>query len=286
MMTASRSKAHRHLISQDITITNCVLSSHCNALKFGTESTGGFRNVTINNVVIKPSSQTTTIYGKPAGNGGLAMELVDGGIMENISISNLVIDGPQVPIFVKLGNRARKYNATAPVPPIGSIKNIKLSHIIAVNADEIGCSISGIPGKSIEDISLDDITIQSKGTGSKADAERKIEEMENAYPEGTMFGKLSSYGLFIRHVNGIRLSNITLKYDSTDLRPGLALVDVQRFFLNNIDVQHTGSSAALVTVEKSTDGYIGAVPFVVAKQPVTIDASSKNIINSMAPKNK
>ncbi|MES2374035.1 MAG: glycosyl hydrolase family 28 protein [Bacteroidota bacterium] len=279
-------KSTSPLISQDITITNCVLSSHCNALKFGTESTGGFRNITVSNIVIKPSSQTTTIYGKPAGNGGLAMELVDGGIMENISISNLVIDGPQVPIFVKLGNRARKYNATAAVPPIGSIKNIKLSHILAVNADDIGCSISGIPGKSIEDISLDDVTIQSKGMGTKADAEKKIEEMENAYPEGTMFGKLSSYGLFVRHVNGIRLSNITLKYDSTDRRPGLALVDVHRFSLNNIDIQHTKSTSALITVEKSTDGYIGVLPFVVAKQVVTIDASSKNIINTIVPKSK
>jgi polygalacturonase len=279
-------KSTSPLVSQDITITNCVLSSHCNALKFGTESTGGFRNVTVSNVVIKPSSQTTTIYGKPAGNGGLAMELVDGGIMENISISNLVIDGPQVPIFVKLGNRARKHNATAATPPIGSIKNIKLSHIFAVNADETGCSISGLPGNPVEDISLDDITIQSKGAGTKADAERKIEEMENAYPEGTMFGKLSSYGLFVRHVKGIRLSNITLKYDSTDLRPGLALVDVQRFSLNNIDVQHTGASSSLITVERSAYGFIGAVPFVVAKRAVAVDAASKNITNQAIQKNK
>ena len=41
-------------IAENITITNCILSSHCNALKFGTESTGGFRNITID-----------LIYGSP-----------------------------------------------------------------------------------------------------------------------------------------------------------------------------------------------------------------------------
>lgn len=269
-------KSTSPLVSENITITNCVLSSHCNALKFGTESTGGFRNVTVSNCVIKPSAQTTTIYGKPAGNGGLAMELVDGGIMENITISNLVIDGPQVPLFVKLGNRARKHNASAPTPPVGSIKNIRLSHILAVNADDIGCSISGIPGKSIEDIALDDVTIHSKGGGSTVDAERKIDEMENAYPEGTMFGKLSSYGLFVRHVNGIRLSNITLKYGSTDLRAGLSLVDVDRFSLQSIDVQHSAASKALITIEGSKNGFIGTIPFSQLKQPVLVDAASKN----------
>lgn len=268
-------KSTSPLISEHITITNCVLSSHCNALKFGTESTGGFRNVTVSNIVIKPSSQTTTIYGKPAGNGGLAMELVDGGIMENITISNLVIDGPQVPVFVKLGNRARKHNAAAVEPPIGSVKHIRISHILAMNADTIGCSISGIPSKPIEDIALDDITIHSKGGGTKAEADRKIEEMENAYPEGTMFGKLPSYGLFVRHVSGLRLSNIHLQYDAADLRPGLSLVDVNKFILQDLDIEHGVSSKALVTIEQSQNGFVHPIPFSQIKQPVLVDAVSK-----------
>lgn len=270
-------KSTSPLISQDITITNCVLSSHCNALKFGTESTGGFRNITVSNCVIKPSKQTTTIYGKPAGNGGLALEVVDGGIMENISISNLVIDGPQVPIFVKLGNRARKHNATTATPPIGIAKNIRLSHILAVNADSIGCSISGIPSKSIEDISLDDITIHSKGGGTKADAERKVDEAENAYPEGTMFGKLPAYGLYVRHVNGIRINNLSVKYDAEDFRPGLQLDDVNGFIISNAGIQQASTALPAIVIEKSAKGSLNILPFADPKQYIRKDQLSKDI---------
>jgi hypothetical protein len=277
-------KSTSPLISQDITITNCVLSSHCNALKFGTESTGGFRNITVSNCVIKPSRQTTTIYGKPAGNGGLALEVVDGGIMENISISNIVIDGPQVPLFVKLGNRGRKYNATAPTPAISRARNIRLSHILAINADSIGCSISGLPSNAIEDIALDDITIHSKGMGTKADAERKIEELENAYPEGTMFGKLPSYGLFVRHVNGIRISNLSLRYDTEDLRSGLKLDDVHGFSISNTDIQQASTSIPAIVIERSSKGTLNIVPMGDIKQYIRKDAASKEIFINSAGK--
>ncbi len=96
-------KSTSKLISEYITITNCILSSHCSALKFGTESTGGYRNIVISNCVIKPSAQVSTIYGRPAGISGIALEVVDGGTMENISISNMVIEGPEVPLFIRLG---------------------------------------------------------------------------------------------------------------------------------------------------------------------------------------
>lgn len=278
-------KSTSPLLSQDITITNCVLSSHCNALKFGTESTGGFKNITVSNCVIKPSRQTTTIYGKPAGNGGLAMEVVDGGIMENITITNLVIDGPQVPIFVKLGNRARKYHALAAQPPVGAIRNIRLSHILAVNADSTGCSISGIPSHPVEGIFLDDITIHSKGGGTLADAAAKIDELETAYPEGTMFGKLPSYGFFIRHVKGIRVSNLSLRYGEPDLRPGLSLHDVHDFTISNPDIQHEQGSASVISVISSSNGYITPVPFIKAKQFIQQDTSSGNIISSPINKN-
>ncbi|MFC2116918.1 glycoside hydrolase family 28 protein, partial [Bacteroidota bacterium] len=96
-------------ISENIVVTNCIISSHCNAIKCGTESSGGFRNITISNCIIRPSSSPTKIYGEFNGDGGIALEMVDGGIMENVSISNIVIEGPQVPLFIRLGNRGREY---------------------------------------------------------------------------------------------------------------------------------------------------------------------------------
>ncbi len=280
-------KSTSPLLSEHITITNCVLSSHCNALKFGTESTGGFRNITVSNCVIKPSRQTATIYGKPAGNGGLALEMVDGGIMENITINNLVIDGPQVPIFVRLGNRARKYTTTATDPQVGKMRNIQISNILATGADETGCSITGLINAPVEDISLHDIVIETKGGGTAVDKLRKIEEMEALYPEGTMFGKLPAYGLFIRHVKGIQLSNVTVRYQTDDERPGIAINDVHQFTFSGLNILSSAKTEAAVTIAASSNGNIyNHAQYYPVKTFVQKDAASVNIGILDKPKSK
>jgi polygalacturonase len=240
-------------IAEHITISNCVLSSHCNALKFGTESTGGFRNITITNCVIKPSRQTTTIYGKPAGNSGLSMELVDGGIMENVSVNNLVIEGPQVPLFVRLGNRARKFTENAAAPAVGSMRNIRISNIIAKGGDETGCSFSGLAGAPVENLFLHDIYVESTGGGKGSNILRKVEEMETEYPEATMFGQLPAYGFYIRHAKGVSLSNITLAYKTTDTRPGIAVIDTKGFSYAGLNIQSEEKTEKIVYEQVAFD---------------------------------
>ena len=249
-------KSTSPLVSEHITITNCVLSSHCSAIKFGTESVGGFRNITISNCVIKPSAQEKTIYGKPAGIGGLAMEMVDGGIMEHISVTNLVIDGPEVPLFVRLGNRARKHIATAPNPPLGKMRNINISDIVATNAGITGCSVSGVGNAYVENVSLRNIRVEFAGGGVAADVSRKIEELEDQYPEGTMFGKLPSYGFFIRHVKGLNMSGISLSTKATEQRPAFFISDTESFSILDIDAKP--ATPTLVVVEKSKKGLLAA----------------------------
>ncbi len=128
-------------INENITVTNCVLSSHVNAIKLGTEAIGGFKNITISNVVIKPSEKVETIYGTSKGVGGIILEMVDGGIMDGINISNVRIDGVQTPIFLRLGNRGRTIRPDMKKPSVGIMRNISLSNISATGASEIGSSI-------------------------------------------------------------------------------------------------------------------------------------------------
>lgn len=249
-------------LSENITITNCVLSSHCNALKFGTESTGGFRNVSISNCVIKPSRQQTTIYGKPAGNGGLALEMADGGIMENITINNLVIDGPQVPLFIRLGNRARKYTANAPAPPMGIMRNILISNITATGGDETGCSITGLPGAPIRGLQLQNIRITASGGGSDTLLHRKVDELETLYPEGTMFGKLPSYGLYVRHAEDLSMSNISIRQERDDARPAMIFSDVKQFRIDNLSAQASPKAEASVLFNNGSTGSLnGSSPY-------------------------
>jgi polygalacturonase len=271
-------KSTSPLVSEYITITNCILSSHCNAIKFGTESVGGFRNITISNCVIKPSAQLTTIYGKPAGISGLSMEIVDGGIMENITIDNLAIDGAEVPIFVRLGNRARKHVASAPTPGLGVLRNISIANVVATRAGITGCSISGISKAPVENVTLSNITMELEGGGKAADASRTIEELEDLYPEASMFGQLPAAGFYIRHAKGIKLSDIQLHYKTPEQRPAFFVSDVDGFSILNINSVPSPGSEATVWVENSKNGLVtGSGYSSSARNFIKKDRLSKNV---------
>ncbi len=219
-------------LSENITINNCVVSSHCNAIKCGTESHGGFKNITISNIVVRPSKDDSRIYGHRNGISGISLEIVDGGIMDGVTISNIRIDGPKVPIFIRLGNRARTYKNGLKKPPVGVVQNVNISHIIASGADAIGCSITGLPGYPVKNVSLSNIRINYKGGGIREDVLKVVPEKAEEYPESTMFGILPAYGFFIRHASKISFDNIDLTFDEKDHRPALICDDVEGLSLS------------------------------------------------------
>jgi polygalacturonase len=219
-------------MNENITVTNCVLSSHVNAIKFGTESIGGFKNITISNIIIKPSAMEETIYGVSKGIGGIVLEIVDGGIMDGINISNIIIDGVQTPLFMRLGDRGRTIREGMERPSVGEMKNISISNVTASGASDIGSSIHGIPGHSLQNISLNNVSITYAGSGTAEDAIRRLPEKEDEYPESNMFGKHPAYGLYIRHAINISLNNIDLRFEETDLRPALTCENVDKLDIN------------------------------------------------------
>ena len=220
--------------SENIIINNCILSSHCNAIKCGTESSGGFKNIVISNCIVRPSEQKTTIYGVPAGISGITLGMVDGGVLDGININNIVIDGAKVPLYMRLGNRARSYRADQGEIPIGTFRNVKISNITATGADTIGCSITGIPGHPLENISLSNISITFKGGGSSGEHSLLVPELETFYPESTMFGTLPASAFYIRHAKNIDLNQIHLYYDNTDTRTAIICDDVKNLQLHRV----------------------------------------------------
>ena len=138
---------------ENILVSNCVISSHCNAIKMGTDSSSGFVNVTITNCAIVSPRDSKVIYGLQRGISGISLEIVDGGLMDRIVISNVTIDGVEVPIFVRLGNRGYGFIESAEKPkgdfPVGTLRNVLFSNIVATRAGKTGCSIVGIPGHPV-----------------------------------------------------------------------------------------------------------------------------------------
>lgn len=222
---------------EDIVITNCIVSSFCNAIKAGTESTGGFKNITISNCVVKPSRDQHVISGTAVGIAGLSLEVVDGGVMDGVNMNNIVIEGTQCPIYVRLGNRARKHTADAPEPSFGQMKNIQISNITAYNAGNFSSSITGVPGAKIEDISLNNIRIVNIGglkSGEYTPSYADVKEDEKGYPQPTVWNNLPSYGFFIRHVKSISMFNISLSSLNPDPRTPVVGVDIDHLVADHL----------------------------------------------------
>ncbi len=242
---------------QNIQITNCVISSHCNAIKMGTDSSGGFTDISISNCSIVSPRGTKALYGFDRGISGISLEVVDGGRMERVAISNITIEGVEVPLFVRLGARGSgMFPSEAELRAahsVGAIRDISLSNILISNGGQTGCSIVGIPGHEIENLTLSDVTIRSQGGGQAAWAENKIEEFYDKYPEGTMFGKLPAHGLYCRHAKGLSLTNVRVETDKPDGRPALVFDDVQDSTIDGLLCSGTEGTMPLLTIEGCHD---------------------------------
>ena len=210
-------------LCENIRIADCVVSSHCNAIKLGTETNGGFRNINISGIVVKPSyDQKEKFFGQWIGSSAISLEIVDGGVLENVNVSDITIEGTESPIFVRLANRARGYKEGVPVTKVGKINGIHLSNIQIRNAGSMGCSITGIPGHEVENVWLNNITIHHKGGVTAADMAKINEsikdEKEKEYPESTMWGNLPAKGFFVRHARNIKFNNIEVITEQPDVR--------------------------------------------------------------------
>lgn len=181
-------------------------------IKFGTESNGGFKNITISNI--------NFVHCR-----GLALETVDGGYIEDVTITNITMrDITTAPIFIRLGARQRAPEGT----PIGGIRRVSISNVVVSDAESKYASIiAGLAGHDIEDVRLSNIRIHYKGGGTKEDAARVVPENEKNYPEPSMFGVLPAYGFYIRHARGIAFDNVEVSFEKEDTRPAFMLDDVK-----------------------------------------------------------
>jgi polygalacturonase len=214
--------------TENVTIDNCMVSGYdlgtlvdgtyklsqaygrTGRIKFGTESNGGFKNIAISNVVFEFCR-------------GLALETVDGGLLEDVTISNLTMRNVQMPFFFRLGARMRGPAGLE----IGKLRRVSISNVVTHNADpRYPSALAGIPGHRVEDIRISNVRHHMAGGLSMADAVADPPELENAYPEPSMFGTLPAYGFFMRHAERVTIDNVEVRYGQQDTRPAIVLRDV------------------------------------------------------------
>ncbi len=225
---------------EDVVITNCIASSFCNGIKCGTETTGGFKNININNCIVRPSKHPRKpTKKKPFNTGisGIALEIVDGGTMEGVTVNNILIEGTQSPIYVRLGNRARKHREDAPEPPQGQMRNISISNILAYNCGNYSSSVTGIPGAYVDGVTLSNIRAVPEGGIKEGDYKKSFEdvcECEKWYPESMIWGNLPSCGLFLRHAKNVKINGFAIDPLDVDPRPVVMAEDIIGLTIKNV----------------------------------------------------
>lgn len=179
-------------------------------IKLGTESNGGFKNITVTNCVFDQCR-------------GFALETVDGALCEDITISNCTMRGSvNSPLYLRL---ARRMRGPASLQP-GRLRRIMISNIVSSSADILPSIIAGVPGHPIEDISISGIYFHQQGGAPEEMAAIIPPLMEKDYPEPAMLGPLPASGFYIRDAKNIEMSNIEIAVEKSDARPAFWLRDV------------------------------------------------------------
>jgi hypothetical protein len=169
------------------------------------------------------------------GSSGLAIESVDGAVIDGLVASNLTMHDVFNPLFIRLGNRGRGLNPPKP----GDVRSISISNVVATGAT-MTCSITGIPGSPVRHISLSDVQVLM-AAGQNEPIGLDVPELPDKYPESKMFGVLPAYGIYARHSEDLKLANVRVRPSDRerDLRPAVVMDDVH---LVDIDGLSTGSN--------------------------------------------
>lgn len=213
-------------LMENVVVENCTVATYSRAIKIGTETNGGFRNIHIHDITVVPT--TFSIPGVAgAARTGINLSIVDGGFIDSMLVENISMTGVQTPIFIRLGNRARGYQDTIPVTNVGSINHLTVRNITAVAESNITSMISGIPGHYVQNVLLENIDLTVPGGLGAFPAGFGVPEVETGKPESDMFGdSIPAYGLYLRHADGINLNNFCVTTQSTDSRPFIVTEDI------------------------------------------------------------
>lgn len=239
--------------NDSIYIANCTVRSSASAIKFGTASFGGFKNIKIEKIKIYDTFRSA-----------IALESVDGGTLENIEISDIEATNTGNAIFIKLGHR----NVDGPV---GKLRNVQIRNVkVEIPGDRpdknyiqrgpdlpyfhnpFPAVISGIPDYDVENVVIENVEITFPGGAHKGYAYLPLNRLSDVpeqvddYPEFSTYGELPAWGFYVRHVKGLSLKNIKMTLKDTDFRPAYVFDDVKDLNLANPMIKGNGKHDQII----------------------------------------
>ena len=230
-------------ICKNILIENCRVKSFCNAIKFGTESNGGFEDITIRDIEIYDTRITA-----------LALETVDGAKINNIKISDIKMKNVcGAPIFIHIGMRMRAPEGLQ----IGTVSNVSIENVTVdgpyepfdiitanynsfkakegrcypwfykVNDEEskepfrrlwhVTSNICGLEGNPIRNVSIKNLKMRLYGGVNEFNAD--VPKIPKGYLEVYVYGEvLPASGIYFRNVKGLVMGNVNVETYKPDVR--------------------------------------------------------------------
>jgi hypothetical protein len=260
-----------NILIKDITLKNsaaCTVRSSASAFKFGTGSVGGFKDITVRNLTVYDTFRSA-----------IALESADGATIENIDIRNVVAKNTGNAIFIRLGHRNKDDR-------YGSISHVYIANLkaeIPYGKPDIGYPVEGpptktgphnlqpalivgIPGHSVENVTLENIEISYGGKANKdyayisTDSLSKVPENIAGYPEFSMFGEIPAYGLYVRHAANIILKNVKMKLDDSDFRPAIIFDDVRSVAIQGLSLPANTALPAIILNNVGTTSIKDVLP--------------------------
>lgn len=232
-----------HGVTEDVVIENDTIRSSANALKFGTASQGTFRHIRVSGLRVFDTFRSA-----------VALEVVDGGTLEDVTIDGVDARNTGNALFIKLGDRSDSR-------PPGILRNVAIRNLraqIPLGVPDVGyplagplpteahnlfpSSISGLPGHPVQNVTLENIDITFGGGGQTwrasvpLDTLASVPEKAASYPEFSMFGELPAWAFYVRHVDGLTMQNVRLALQTPDYRPALVADDARELVLDGVTV--------------------------------------------------
>jgi polygalacturonase len=238
---------------KNIVISGLRLKSGQGAIKIGTESMAPFENIRISNCYIYDTA-----------NGGIKLLSVDGANIRDIKIDDITMVEVKTPILIRLGARLSVFRKDQDTQqPIGTLENVTIKNVKAKAADNAqltppsGILITGIPGHNIKGLTLKNIEINLAGGGSEENTRQVVPEAIDKYPEVKTFGPLvPAYGVWARHVDGLKLDNVKFTLSHNDLRPAFICDDGKNIELKSCIIPETTGAKAVIRLENVTGASI------------------------------
>ncbi|HEY0677660.1 MAG TPA: glycosyl hydrolase family 28 protein [Chitinophagaceae bacterium] len=235
---------------KNIVVTGMRLKSNQAGIKMGTESMAPFEDISITDCHIYDTR-----------NGGIKLLTVDGAHLRNIEISGITMDNVRTPMLFRLGSRLNVFRKNQDIKQsTGTFTNVIIKNVRAKSSDSTqlkpasGILITGVPGHYITNLTLENIEIELPGGGDSLHSRVSVPEATDQYPEVKTFGPtIPAYGIWARHVKGLRLNNITFYLKANDQRPAFICEDGKDIRLSEWNIPVTSGAEAIMRLE-NVDG--------------------------------